>query len=220
MSEQRRLWFCLLAGVLSSLVSIAHADSINKFKYPFYVGFTGGYGWTTWQGLVPPDNKQNNAMAMSTPKYVNEGGALWGVFAGYEPIPYFAVEASYLRYPNASINFDSTSIFTYQNNGVTSFTTKTESVSLMGKIMVIIPCTSIRAYSSLGYGEVHRSDFINDHWTGNPTFGAGFNYNFTEHVMGELGGVYSAGQAQSELNPVEDYYPFLYSTYLRLAYRF
>jgi hypothetical protein len=206
--------------ILLGVAARVHAVNTDKFKYPFYAGITGGYGCTTWQGLVPPDSKQNDAMVMSTPKFVEEGGVLWGVFAGYEFLPYFALEASYLRYPDATINFDSMSIFTYENEGVTSFTTKTETVSLMGKIMMMIPRTDIRVYSSLGLAEVHRSDMITNHWKGSPTFGAGLNYNFTPRIMGEFGGVYSAGQAQSELNPVMDYYPFLYSVYLRLAYRF
>jgi hypothetical protein len=35
-----------------------------------------------------------------------------------------------------------------------------------------------------------------------------------------VGAVYSAGKGVSELNPVEDYFPFLYSVFIRLAYRF
>jgi hypothetical protein len=210
----------ILTILIGTAANTAYAYNGNPFKYPFYVGITGGYGMTTWEGLVPPQDKQNDAMAMSTPKEVNEGGALWGIFAGYELLPYFAVELSYLRYPDATINFDESSLFTFENDGITSFTTKTESLSLMGKVMMLIPKTCARAYASLGLAEVHRSDFIKENWRGNPTFGAGVNYNFTQHIMGELGGVYSAGQAQSELNPVQDYYPFLYSVYLRLAYRF
>lgn len=203
-----------------TMISNLYADSANnKFKYPFYLGVTGGYGWTTWEGLVPPPEKQNIAMAMSTPTYVNEGGGLWGLFAGYELIPYFALEASYLKYPNAKVVFDPDSIFSFEHDGVTDFITKTETISLMGKIMMIIPHTDIRAYSSLGMADVHRYDQINDHWILSPTFGAGFNYNFTEHVMGEFGAIYTAGRGQSELNPVEDYFPFVYGVFFQLAYR-
>lgn len=210
----------IVAILLSTFANTTDAYSDNPFKCPFYLGITGGYGMTTWQGLVPPLNKQNDAMAMSTPQQVNEGGALWGLYAGYELLPFFALEISYLHYPDATINFDTSSLFSFENDGITSFTTKTESLSLMGKVMMMIPRTCARAYASLGLTEVHRSDFIKENWQGSPGFGAGFNYNFTQHIMGEFGGVYSAGKAQSELNPVQDYYPFLYSVYLRLAYRF
>jgi hypothetical protein len=210
-------WLFIVCGLTAN--SHVYAENVNKFKYPFYIGVTGGYGRTTWQGLVPPEKRQSLAMAMSTPKYVNEGGALWGLFAGYEFLPSLALEASYMRYPDAKVEFDSASIFSFERNGLTQFITKTETVSLMGKIMMIIPHTDIRAYSSLGLAEVHRCDQINNHWRGSPTFGAGFNYNVTQHVMGELGAVYTAGFGQAELNPAEDYYPFLYSVFFRLAYR-
>ena len=69
-------------------------------------------------------------------------------------------------------------------------------------------------------GQKHRSDQVNEHWIGRPSFGAGFNYNFTDHIMGELGAMYTAGQGQAQLNPVENYFPFLYSFFARVAYRF
>jgi hypothetical protein len=90
----------------------------------------------------------------------------------------------------------------------------------MAKIMMVIPTTTIRAYSSIGLAEVHRSDEIKDLWMGRPNFGVGFNYDITDHIMAEIGGTYTAGQGQSELNPVQDYFPFLYSIIARIAYRF
>lgn len=217
----KKIWFVICAwAVLVSFTNHALAYQTNKFKYPFYVGLSGGYGWTTWGGLVPPKNKQNFAMSMSTPTFVNEGGALWGAFAGYEILPTAAIEAAYMRYPNAKVTFDSTSLFTFVHNGRTYFTTRTEVVSLMGKIMLIIPRTDIRLYSSLGAAEVHRTDRLKDHWLLSPSFGAGVNYNVNECVMVELGASYAAGRGEPELSPAEDYFPFVYSVFLRLAYRF
>lgn len=197
------------------LLNEAVADTV---QHPLYAGISGGYGWTTWQGLVPPPNRRNMAMTMSTPEFVNEGGGLWGLFLGYEFLPTFALEAAYSRYPNAKVVFDADSIFAFEHNQ-NQFITKTETVSLLAKIMMPIPKTAIRAYSGIGYAEVHRCDDLNDHWMGSPTFGVGVNYPITERIMGELGANYTAGKGQSELNPVEDYFPFLYSVFLRVAYR-
>ncbi len=209
---------CLL---LSSMASVqANSDIDHKFRYPFYVGITGGYGATTWDGLVPSGNKQGIAINISTPTEVTEGGVTWGAFVGYEFFPYFAVEGSYQRYPNAKVDFDPMSLFSFENNGLTSLNTHTETISLMGKIMLLVPRTCIRAYSSFGAADVHRYDEFRDQWRISPTFGIGFNYNFTDHIMGELGGTYTAGYGESELNPAEDYMPFLYSAFLRLAFRF
>lgn len=209
-----------LAFIFFATTTYALTDINNKFKYPFFIGVTGGYGWTTWNGLVPSKDNQNFAISMSTPQNVTEGGALWGVFAGYEFLPSFALELAYMRYPNAKVTFDPQSLFTFEHNGLTEFTTHTEMVSLMGKIMLVIPTTTIRAYSSLGVAELHRNDEVNDQWVTSPTFGAGFNYNVTPHIMSELGANFTVGRGESELSPAEDYFPFLYSVFLRLAYRF
>src|SRR3990167_10058401 len=125
---------------LACLATTSHAlvKTDDKFKYPFYVGLTGGYGWTTWGGLVPSEKNQSFAISLSTPLSTHEDGALWGAFAGYEIIPYFALEAAYMRYPNATVTFDPSSLFTFDHDGITEFTSKTETISLMGKIMLII----------------------------------------------------------------------------------
>jgi hypothetical protein len=207
----------LLASWVSA--SFASLDS-DIFRYRFYAGITGGYGATTWSGLVPPSNKANAALALSTPISVREGGAMWGLFAGYEFIPEFAFEFNYTRYAPATVYFSDDSLFTFENNGRTQFTSQTESVSFAGKFMVIIPRTLIRAYSSVGVAGVHRFDVLENRWRVSPSFGLGVNYNITPHVMGELGTNYTGGYGQSELTPANDYVPFLYSVFFRLAYRF
>jgi hypothetical protein len=211
----------LLCGALISfIVSISYAGTpINdKFHNPFYVGLTGGYGSTTWGELVPPD--QNAAMSLSTPVSVSEGGFAWGLFAGYEFIPQFGLEASYMHYQAARLYFDPMSLFSFNYDGLTELTSRTESVTLMAKIMLVIPTTTIRVFSSAGAGGVHRYDAIKNIWRLRPTFGAGFNYNITDHWMTELGVNYIAGYGVPELNPTKDYVPFLYSAFLRIAYRF
>lgn len=204
----------------SNLFATRYAhDAESLYPHPFYFGVTGGYGSTTWDGLVPARSNQGAALNLSTPTDVTEGGAIWGVFVGYELIPFFAIEGSYTHYPNATVNFDAMSLFTFEHNGLTTLTTNTETISLVAKIMMIIPHTTIRAYSSIGAADVHRNDQIQNQWQISPTFGVGFNYNVSEHVMAELGGNYTTGNGESELNPAQDYIPFLYSVFLRVAYR-
>jgi len=199
--------------------SFAAEPACGDFCHPFYYGATAGYGSTTWSGLVPDANNQNMAMTMSTPIRVGEGGIVWGLFVGYEFAPYFALEASYMRYPNARVHFDAESIFTFNSNGLSYFDTHTETVSVMGKIMLIIPRSKLRVYSSFGPAVVHRWDQLDDQQRVTPTFGLGVNYNITERVMAELGGSYTAGFGQSELNPANDYMPFLYAAFFGIAYR-
>lgn len=193
---------------------------LNKgFSHPLYLGFSAGYGSTTWDGLVPSAENQNLALSISTPISVKEGGAVWGFLAGYEFSPYFALEANYTRYPQASIFFDEESLFAFENDGRLDLKTETETGSLIAKFMLFIPRTNVRVYSSLGIAQVHRWDDINENNRIAPTFGLGFNYNFAEHLMGELGANYTAGYGESELNPAKDYVPFLFSVFFKVAYR-
>jgi hypothetical protein len=198
---------------------LCQAELSTQFKRPLYIGALGGFGSTTWFGLVPSQANQNLALSMSTPINAQEGGHIWGVLAGYELTPFFALEGNYINYPQAKIFFDPFSIFSFNNNGATQLATNTETYSLMGKIMLIVPHSEIRVYSSAGVANVHRQDLILDDWRASPSFGVGINVPITEHFMGELAGNYTAGFGESQLNPTDSYFPFLYSVTARLAYR-
>lgn len=206
-----------ILSIFSSSMCLSSTKISDKYKYPFYVGITGGYGSTTWGHLVPKD--PNAAMSLSTPVSVNEGGTLWGVFGGYEFLPEFALEGSYSRYPITRMYFDPISLFTF-NYGMTELSSKTETAALMAKFMLFIPHTQIRAFSGFGIAAIHRSDAVKNIWRADPTFEAGFNYNLNEHWMTEIGVSYTAGYGQAEIDPTNSFVPFLYSAFVRLAYRF
>lgn len=211
-------------GYLLSLTSEAavlpiHTEKDNLFRYPAYVGVTVGYGATTWGFLISPD--PNAAMTLATPIEADENGLLWGMFVGYEIMPTFALELSYDHYPSARVIFDPDSLFSFEHNDQTSFVTDTETISLMGKLMLMIPHNpKIRAYSSLGASYVYRDDIMMDKWTLRPKFGLGINYMVKEHWMLEWGFDYTAGDAISELNPSNSFIPFLYTFFMRTAFRF
>lgn len=206
-----------------SYCAIAASQEAAETKYasihPLYLGLAGGFGSTTWEGLVPTVKNQNMAMRTSTPLKAKEGGSLWGFFAGYEFTPYFALEGGYMRYPNAKISFDEESMFAFDNSGTLNLHTKTETASIMAKIMLAIPRTDLRVYSGFGVAQIHRWDALNENRRASATFGLGVNFNITEHIMAELAANYTAGYGESELNPAMDYVPFLYSGFLKLAYR-
>ena len=208
------VWLC------SSVAFAEPASQLNAaFKHPFYVGVTAGYGSTTWQGLVPSEANKNEAMSISTPISVTEGGSVWGGVAGYEFSPYFALEAHYMRYPDATVSFDEMSLFAFDNEGILDLHTHTQTLAVLAKLMLMIPRTNIRVYSSAGVAETYRWDDLTESRRITPEFGIGLNYNLSEHIMGELGASYTAGYGESELNPAKDYVPFLYAGFVRLAYR-
>lgn len=212
-----------LACFLSFFLIVCEAKQAiwtDKFNHPAYIGVAGGYGSTTWKGLVPLEENQNLAMSLSTPLSVSEGGGVWGFFAGYELSPYFAIEANYLAYPHATVSFSELSFFAFTYDGRTEFSSHTEVVNLMGKIMLIVPRTNFRIYSGAGIANVHRYDIYADLWRLAPTFGAGVSFHVNEHVLVDIGANYTAGYGESQLDPTETYFPFLYSVALRLAYSF
>lgn len=203
-----------------SLSSYAKLTGTVQKHHPFYAGVSGGFGSTTWKGLVPDSKNQNMALMMSTPTEVKEGGEVWGLFAGYELSPYCSIETSYLRYPDATVYFDPFSLFSFNNDNRIAFTSKTETVNLMGKIMLVVPNSPIKIYSSAGIAELHRDDILVNEWLLTPSFGAGINVTLSEHLMAELGANYTAGFGESQLEPTSSYMPFLYSVSLRLGYFF
>jgi len=211
----------LAASYLSfSALSYSAIDQDFLYSHRLYGGGSLGYGSTTWYGLVPAQEKQNMAMSLSTPTLSQEGGLIWGGVVGYEFNPFFALEINYQQYPQASLVFDEESLFAFDHNDNTLLNTKTEVVFALAKIMVMVPNTPIRVYSGAGVGDVHRNDQLNNHWLFTPSFGAGVNYLPTPHIMAELAANYTAGYGESELNPVEDYIPFLYSVCVKLVYRY
>lgn len=192
----------------------------NPYAHRLYAGVNVGYGSTTWQGLVPNIENQNIALSISTPTHVTEGGVTIGGALGFEFSRFFALEANYLAYPSARIFFDENSLFAFETDGRTQLYTQTEAVFLIGKFLVPIPNTVVRAYSGFGFGGIHRNDEINNIWIVTPAFAAGLNVSVTDHIMGEIAANYMAGYGESELNPVQDFIPFLYAIYFKLAYRF
>jgi opacity protein-like surface antigen len=225
MASYNRIFFLIFAFIVSVSVQASTQASIQtstqaetKQRHPFYVGVAGGSGATTWSYLVP--KYMSDALSTSIPVRVSEGGKVWGVQVGYEFIPEFAMELSYMYYPVANLYFDEDSLFTYLQHGNNKLKTHTSRVALAGKIMLTIPHTPVKAFSSFGAAEVYRYDKIVRRWRLNPTFGAGLDYDITEHVMAEVGTEYVAGYGQSELDPCDHFIPFLYSGFFRLNYRF
>ena len=219
-----RVVFCSIL-LLSGAATFAKAEPLTpafdvKFSEPFYIGIDSGYGATTWDALVPSAHKASTALALSTPTKVVEGGAIWGVYGGWELIPQFAIEMNYTRYPLAKVYFSKKSLFSFRNKGRTEFTSKTEEYGVLAKFMIIIPRSTVRAFSSAGIAGVHRSDTLADRWRASPMFNFGFNYMLTPQLMAEIGVSYTGGYGESELTPTDDYVPFLYTGFFRVAYRF
>jgi hypothetical protein len=214
------LFGCLATATLTGYASEKDSSTQQTiFNRPFYAGVTFAYGATTWSYLISDD--PNAAMALSTPTKVQESGEEWGLIAGYEFLPTFALELSYDHYPRAKVTFDPMSLFTFEHDGLTSFYTNTESLSLMGKFMVLIPHNeNFRVFGSAGAAVVHREDILTDKYLLTAKFGVGGNFAVNDTLTFEFGFDYTAGNGVSELNPAEHFIPFLYSVFTRLVLHF
>ena len=195
----------------------AYADPV---PYPFYFGLIAGYGSTTWKGLVPKDSNQSLALNMSTPIEVDEGGSVIGVMSGFEISSNAAIEVKYTRFQDAIVTFDHLSLFSFSHDNALQFVTKTETIQVIGKLLVAFPDERFRVFSGAGIAEVHRKDELINNWRLSPSFDLGLNYRFSERFMAEIAGNYTAGYGESQLNPAEAYYPFLFSVALHLLYCF
>lgn len=206
-------------GSIFGLLLLSNACANSNSLNPFYIGLDSGVGSTSWDLLVPTNDKQNAAMSVSTPIRVREGGGVYGIFSGYEFTPYFALETSYKRFPKAQIMFDTFSIYAFEHEGCLVLNSNTYAINLLAKLMLKLPKTPLKLYSSFGIAGVHRSDEIRHQLRITPSFGVGFNLSISPHFFLELGSNYTAGYGVAELRPVNHFIPFLYSATLGLAYR-
>jgi len=208
----------LLSGIFFSLFPISCAYAAHgNYQYPhFYFGGVIAYGETTWPKLASKDPKVQN----SVPKKAVDFGSTWGGFLGYQFDTAFAVEAIYMRYPNSRITFDDVTFYTvFDNYPDTELITRTQVYSLIGKFLYPLANARINAFIHAGVAFTHRSDALAKVTRVAPTFGVGFMCNVSRRVITEVGFEYYVGYGRSELLPVNNYVPFLFSIYFRLGYR-
>lgn len=208
----------LLLSIEVLAYSKVYGETALQVTHPFYLGINGGMGSTTWGFLVPVNDNKQTPITVSAPLDVIEGGGVYGGFMGYEFTPYFALEGGYRHYPKARVTYDELSYYNdvYESTFLES---KSEIVNLMAKVMLTLPRTETRLFSSIGVAALHRKDIVTEQWRATPSFGAGLNANLDQHFMVEIGFNFTAGYAEAELNPARNFMPFLYSMVLGLAYR-
>lgn len=208
----------LTACILLPAFLAGKAYATRKPQYQhFYFGGAVAYGKTTWPKLV--DNEQNvlfqRLVEQSVPKSVVDSGVTWGGFIGYRFDKNFAAEATYMRYPNSRITFNEDTLY----YPLTEFISRTQAYSLIGKFLYPLFNSRVDAFADAGVGFIRRSDVLEKTTRVTPTFGVGLACNVSKHVMTEVGFKYYAGYGKSEIRPVKDFVPFIYSVYFRLGYR-
>lgn len=209
--------------LLSFSFSVSADDDQLDYLFPskrVYLGVNLGGGWTEWKYLVDTTDPEDNNTDLATPSNVKEGGPSWGAVFGFTVSKNFAMELQYMQFANATIYFGPDNYY-YVANGVSSMVSKTRAYSLSGKFLVPVGIkTHLRAFAAVGAGLVDRDDIINKLSCISPYLSAGLNYAFTQHWNLESGFQYYTGFGASELLPVNDFIPFAWDAYARLAYQF
>lgn len=204
---------------LFAFLYISKVYANEYVENPWFVGGVLGGGSTTWKGLVPEKSKQNAAINLSTPINVEEGGLVWGVAAGVEAFKNFQLQFDYMSYPDATIYYDPDSLYALDHDGNTQFTSSTYAWSIQGKFLVPWKESNLKVFAAGGVAWVGRRDYILQDDLVSPIFGVGLNYSFVKNLMGEVAFSYTSGYGKSELNPADDFIPFLYAVFARVYLR-
>ena len=222
----KRLLFC----VSFAATSCAFSNPDNPFPalwkaHPFYFGPLFGYGSTDWSMLVVNCGNENDPfcdpslLTVSAPIAAGDDGWVWGATVGYEVKPFWAVETSFMRFPNTVVTFDESSLYGDRYD-LSSFRSTTWALMAVAKFMTQISNTGFRGFANAGIDFTFRSDVIRNAMRVNPTFGVGVNYAFEENIMFEMGFQYVPGYGEAIEMPAIEYMPFLYAITAKLMYRY
>lgn len=217
------------AGAMLATTSCAFSNPENPFpkswkEHPLYFGPLFGYGSTDWSMLVL-NCKENDPycdpalLSVSTPLAAGDNGWVWGATVGYEVKPFWAAEATFMRFPNTVVQFDPASYY-HDIYDVSTFRTTTWALMAVAKFMTQIGMTGFRGFANAGIDFTFRNDVIRDAMRVNPTFGVGVNYAFEQNIMFEFGFQYVPGFGEANEIPAESYIPFLYAVTAKLMYRY
>lgn len=189
---------------------------------PFYFGPLIGYGSTDWSMLALHCNGNDfcrQAVSESAPISAGDTGLVWGATIGYEVKPSWAIESTFMRYPNTTVLFDPLANFYLDNYNLSTLRTTTWALIGVAKFMTQIADTGWRGFANAGIGFTFRDDVITNAVRINPTFGVGVNHLFPQNVMLEFSFQYIPGFGEANHMPAIQYMPFLYSLNAKLVYR-
>ena len=210
------------AGTVPALTPTAPAGTANAsaaqsmevpsvIAHPFYVGIITGYGNTNWNRLVAEDSLSGTA----TPSQADGQGALIGGLVGYDFNQYLGVEAQFIRFPNADLNFSTPNIY----NDMTHMTSMTNYAGMMFKASAPFDNNTFAGFGEIGYAVEMVSDVLANRHDFRPTFGLGMSYFWLPHWTVTAAFNYTPGTGVASEQTSGEYIPYLYSGQLILAYR-
>lgn len=219
----------IVALFLICLIGCAYAGGVEEAPdrataAPLYIGATVGYGTTVWSLMVA--QRSDSLATFASPIHAKDDGVTGGVIIGYYFSRYFALEATYVHFPDTSLAFLNPTVYSvWQDNydGYDYMKSRSFAVGVSAKFIIPIKYIQhLHVFASVGGGAVLRRDFLtNDKTVGHASgiFGAGFIYNFPHHILSQIGFQLFTGYGKASSEPVLNYIPFLWQVNLALAYQ-
>lgn len=220
-----------LLAAATLLFFLGAAASANSFErlwqaHRFYFGPVLGYGSTDWSMMVMECDANDpfcsaQTVGSSAPIGTSgDNGLVWGVTAGYELKPSWAMEATYLHFPATQVRLnDPWNYYMEDGHDTIEFSSETWAMFAVAKFMTEIGNSGFRGFANAGIDFTARDDELTNTIRVNPTFGVGMNYVFPSDFMLELAFQYMTGYGAANEVPANDYIPFLYSLSFKLLYR-
>lgn len=207
--------FSLALGLVAALTA-THLLATN-----YYAGVLTGYGNTNWSKITT----NNDFLTVSLPNSSNGEGLTWGVFVGDDFNEHFGAELRFQHFADTRVGFAQYNDYaTPDVNGVAqafSMTSVTTSMQLLSRMRVAVnQAKTLQAYSVLGVSATHRSDTLRQGTGVGGVFGAGMQYQMTQHFASSLEFNFVTGDASVDLKPAVAYIPFLTSFIYKVSYYF
>lgn len=207
--------FSLALGLVAALTAT------NSLASHYYAGVLTGYGNTNWSRITT----NNDFLTVSLPSSSNGEGVTWGVFVGDDFSEHFGAELRFQHFADTRVDFaEFNNYATPAADGIApafNMTSVTTSIQLLSRMRVAINhAKTLQAYSVLGASATHRSDVLR-HGTGiGGVFGAGMQYQMSQHLASSLEFNFVTGSASVDLKPAQTYIPFLTSCVYKVSYYF
>lgn len=210
-----------------ALVTSCAADEQNFSNHFFYVGGMSGNADADWSSVVGTDISTLGPNPLSA----DGNGMLFGLDAGYQFSPHFAIEGEFIDLPSSKLVFESQNDY---HAGKTLNTTMLFA-AIVFKVIAPLPNSKFSVFVDAGpaYQYLHyphsgvdvpaygyAESTLGDIGTWAPTFGGGLLYRINNHWQAEGSFQYAPGTGRSVQNPMNYYVPEIYAGTFKLDYIF
>jgi hypothetical protein len=202
-----------------ALISSCAADEQNFSNHFFYAGGMFGNANENWSDVVSTDPLTQKTNPLSA----DGNGILFGLDAGYQFSPHFAIEGEMISLPSTKLVFYQ-KLDPYKtpdnmyNVGVVNASMVFAAVEF--KVIAPLPNSKFSLFVDAGPGYVYMDYPITNIGIIVPTFGGGLLYRINDHWQAEGAFQYAPGTGKSVGDPMYFFVPETYAGTFKLDYIF